>query len=741
MRLKLPPAAARPAVAAFALVWIGVACGRSGSWSALLATGVVLVVPRAWRRSWLLVLAALAAGVLAGFLSVQRDRAVMAAEMPEGPHSVLVVVVTDPRSSRFGGAWFLARPVALRPASAMGVGWTAWEGPPVIVNVPDRLAERSDRDAKVGRRLEVTGVIHSSPGKVGSTAFGGTISMSGLESVPGETNPLLWAGNGLRGRVTDHLQGRGPAAALVSGFLVGAIDELPAADIDALRSAGISHYVAVSGANVAAFLLLWFIILGPLGVGARRRGVFGLVAVVVFAVATRWEPSVVRASLMAGLVLVGRIWGVPIDSWTALGWSGALALVVAPGLTQSLGFQLSVLATAGLMSGGDLLPGSAPVWLRRSLGPTIAAQGAVTPLLLGVFGSVPLVSPLSNLIAAPLVSSVTLLGGLGTLTGFEPFVAMAIAVAGLILDLAHLAAGFPQVGVAGLALVVAIGIAARSRRLRPALVLAFALAVVIGGIGRDVVVAPAVVFLDVGQGDASLILGTGGITVLVDAGPDPPILASALRRYGVNRIDLLVVTHPHEDHIAGMVGLVGRVPIDRVWTWGGFHTGESWELVSEELTALGVAIETPAIGTAGIYGGVEIEVLGPLRRYAGPNDQSVVLRVNAGSTSVLMTGDIEMPAQADLGPIPTDVLKVPHQGGATSSLSWLAATDPLVAVISVGPNDYGHPAPEVIQVLESVGAIVLRTDQVGDVLVPLTGDPLRRLPVVASGLVPERGRG
>ena len=106
-----------------------------------------------------------------------------------------------------------------------------------------------------------------------------------------------------------------------------------------------------------------------------------------------------------------------------------------------------------------------------------------------------------------------------------------------------------------------------------------------------------------------------------------------------------------------------------------------------------------------------------------------------------MTGDIEAIAQADLGPTRTDVLKVPHHGGGTSSLSWLAATEPLVAVVSVGPNDYGHPAEEVIDVLESVGAIVLRTDQVGDVVIPLTGDPLRRLPVFASGPVPGIDRG
>lgn len=606
----------------------------------------------------------------------------------------------------------------------------------MIVNVPGQIQLLAGIGIQVGRHLEVTGTFRSSPGTVGGSAFAGTIAVSGIEAVASDDNPFLWAGNGLRNRVLGHLRGRGPSAALVSGFLVGAIDELPRADIDALRLAGISHYVAVSGANVAGFLLLWFIVLGPLGVGGRRRGILGLLAVVVFAVATRWEPSVVRASLMAGLVLAGRALGVPVDSWMALGWSGALALLVAPDLTQSLGFQLSVLATGGIMSGGDLLPGSLPGWLRGSLGPTLAAQAAVTPLLLTTFGSVPLVSPLSNLVAAPLVSLVTLLGGLGTLSGFEPLIAAAIGLAGLVLDMAHVAAGFPQLGLVGVALVVAAVITARSGRLRPVLAVVVAVTLVWGGLGGKAVIPPAVVFLNVGQGDSSLILGSGGATVLIDAGPEPPVLAAALRRYGVDRVDLLVVTHPHEDHVGGLVGVVGRLSIDRVWMWGRPHTGQSWELVSAQLVLSGVPIEAPTVGTTATYGDITIEVLGPLRRYAAPNDQSVVLRISAGSTTVLMTGDIEMAAQADLGPIRADVLKVPHQGGATSSLSWLAAVEPRIAIVSVGENNYGHPAPEVLDVLASVGSVIVRTDQAGDVVIPLTGDPLRQLPVAVSGPVP-----
>ena len=734
--MRFPEMPARPAVAAFGLVWIGVLCGRSGWWPAVLGMGGIVALPRRWRQASVLGLGALAAGTLAGLLSHQRDVSLMAAVMPEGVNSALIVAATDARPSRFGGLWFVGRPVAYQASGATTVGpWVAWRGPPLMINVPS--TELSSSPAiEVGRHLQVSGTFRSGPGRAGGTTFAGTVAVTRIEVAAGNANPLLWAGNALRNRVLGLLDRRGPSAALLSGFLVGAIDQLPGADIDAMRLAGLSHYVAVSGANVAGFLLLWFIILGPLGVGGRRRGLLGLPAIAVFAIATRWEPSVVRASLMAGLVLAGRSAGVPVDSWMALGWSGALTLLVAPGLAESLGFQLSVLATAGIMSGGDLLPRSLPRWLRGSLGPTLAAQAAVTPLLLGAFGSVPLLSPLSNLVAAPLVSVVTLLGGLGVIFGFEPLIGIAIAIAGLILDLAHFVAGFPQLSFVAVGLVMAGLVAARSSRLRPLLAIGAALTLVWGGLGTEVAVPPAVVFLDVGQGDASLVLGTDGSTVLIDAGPDPPLLAAALRRYGVGRLDLLVVTHPHEDHIAGMVGLVGRIPIDRVWTGGSAHTGGSWELVAAELALLGVPIETPPVGTVEVHGDILIEVLGPIRRYEDVNDQSVVLRVSAGATDVLMAGDIESVAQADLGEIRPDVLKVPHHGGATSNLTWLAATESRIAVISVGENDYGHPAPEVIDTLSLLGATVLRTDQVGDVVISLIGDPLRQTPVVASVLTP-----
>ena len=141
---------------------------------------------------------------------------------------------------------------------------------------------------------------------------------------------------------------------------------------------------------------------------------------------------------------------------------------------------------------------------------------------------------------------------------------------------------------------------------------------------------------------------------------------------------------------------------------------------SPDLPRSGVPISEPGVGQRWDLGGVTLTVLGPLRRYAGPNDESIVVMVNGLSRSMLLTGDIETIAQDDLGPIHADILKVPHHGGATSEAEWLEEVGADLAVISVGENDFGHPADWVISTLEKSGAVVKRTDRDGDVVVQLS---------------------
>ena len=155
----------------------------------------------------------------------------------------------------------------------------------------------------------------------------------------------------------------------------------------------------------------------------RLRSVLGLVGLVIFVVVTRWEPSVVRAAAMAGLILSGRALALPLDAWTALGVAVAGLLLFSGDLSVSVGFQLSVAATCGVLVGARLFADRRPKWLWSALGATLSAQVAVVPLLLLHFQTVPLLAPLANLMAAPVVTIATIFGGVGVLSGVSILVA------------------------------------------------------------------------------------------------------------------------------------------------------------------------------------------------------------------------------------------------------------------------------------------------------------------------------
>lgn len=222
-----------------------------------------------------------------------------------------------------------------------------------------------------------------------------------------------------------------------------------------------------------------------------------------------------------------------------------------------------------------------------------------------------------------------------------------------------------------------------------------------------------------GQGDAILIRGEAGETVLVDGGPDPVVLLRKLRRLGVARIDLAILSHPHADHVSGMVAALESMPVGSLWHSGFVDGGPVFGDLLEVAAAKGIAVEVPEAGWRADIGSITLEVLGPKRRYVSPNDQSLVLLATVEGRSLLLPGDIEVIAQQELGPVRADILKVPHQGVATSDLSWLQAVEATTAVISVGPNMFGHPSPEVVEALVAGGALVLRTDEQGDVTIRL----------------------
>lgn len=699
MRLRLPDRESIPLLAAAGTAWAGVLV-EPGVTVAVI--GLAALLGGTLLRRTVVVWAAVAflAGTLAGTVHQAEIRSVIDATFPSGPATVGGVATTDVVEA-WGRPTFLLEIDSIDGRPADGVA---------------RVEPASASGMAAGMRLTIRGVLRPAPGEFRGRPVTGAVSRAVIVTRGGpETLVARW-GNAIRDWIRSGVRAEsGRGRALLLGFLIGDTSALSRMDVGVLRRAGLSHFVAVSGSNVALFLGLWWIVLAPLTIWRRVRIPVGVCGLALFVVVTRGEPSVVRAAATAAIVLVARGVGVPVDAWRALSLAVIGAVLWDPSLGRHVGFALSVAATVGVVVGSGLFR-FRPKWASTTLSASVSAQIAVTPVLIPVFGSVPLISPLANLAAAPLVAGSTAVGGIGALLHARPAVDAGAGLARLVLGIGEAAGPFPQLGpvAAGAVAVLAAGVMWRPAR--PA-VLAIAL------VSATLAVAPprqaprpGVVFLDVGQGDAVLVLGSR-LTVLVDGGPDPVLLDSVLRRWRIDRIDLVVATHVHEDHLAGLDAVIGRRRVGVLWQAFAPHETPSSRALLVSAERAQVPVVTPAPGTVVGDGSVRIAVLGPRRRYAGPNDQSIVLLVEAGETTILLPGDIETTAQRELGPIPVSMLKVPHQGAATSDPGWLTASAGRLAVVSVGPNDYGHPSDDVIEILEEAGSRVVRTDQAGDVVI------------------------
>ena len=278
-------------------------------------------------------------------------------------------------------------------------------------------------------------------------------------------------------------------------------------------------------------------------------------------------------------------------------------------------------------------------------------------------------------------------------------------------------------------------------RRRPAAVgLALLLALVSLGAARPDGRTRLTVF-DIGQGDAILFEGANGGRVLIDGGPDPDrllVLLDGRLPAWDRRIDLAILTHPHEDHVAGLAALLDRYRVGRIYEPGMVGAGPGHRAFAAALARGGRRSERLATGDRFAVDGVRFRVLWPDRDRvpAGPsddgsavNDSSIVLALSAGSRRFLLTGDAELDVEGTLverGLERADVLKVGHHGSRTSSTpGLLAAVRPRVALVSVGArNRYGHPDPGVLERLVAGGARVFRTDRDGSITVSTDGRDL-----------------
>jgi competence protein ComEC len=244
-------------------------------------------------------------------------------------------------------------------------------------------------------------------------------------------------------------------------------------------------------------------------------------------------------------------------------------------------------------------------------------------------------------------------------------------------------------------------------------------------------------FIDVGQGDSVLIL-SGDKTMLVDGGRlvAGPKLASYLKSQGITQIDVMVSTHPHADHIGGLLTVLKQFPVKHVVDSGIVHPTQTYESYLTLIDQLNIPYTVGEAGqTIDLDPNVQVEVLAPPASHndGGVNENSIVLKVTYGSVSFLLMADAGIPEENQIlasgYDIRSDVYKVPHHGSPYSaSSSFVAKVKPEVSIIEVGPNLYGHPAPGALAVLEDVGSTIYRTDLNGNVVVTTDGRSFTVMP-------------
>lgn len=585
-----------------------------------------------------------------------------------------------------------------------------------------------------------------------------------VTGAPGSVDRAVWTTRRALLAVCDDLPD--DARGLVPGVAIGDRSRLPEDLEAAMRDAAVTHVTAVSGAHFSIIVLAITGVAGVLRLPRPARAATVVVVMGAFVTVVGPQPSVLRAAVMGVVGVLGILLGRPSRAPAALGVAVVVLLVHDPWLARSFGFALSVLATGAIALLAPPLTAAAsrflPRWLAASVAVPLAAQSVCAPVLVlfqpGVSGwAVP-----ANLVAAPALVPATVLGVLGAATASwfpalaEVLVRGAAVATWWIAEVSRTAASLPgarfdwptgPMAAAGLALLTAAVLTlvlASGRRLRPVrLVVAAVLAVVVvvgphvASAGRRIPAEWTVVACDVGQGDTLVVRSGPSSAVVVDVGPAGPDAHRCLRDLGVTRIDLLVLTHFHADHVGGLTPVLAGRGVHAALVTPVLHPDDHARGALRALADAGVPVHVagaepaPGVASAGDAGTVRWTVLSPAAEPGiGPdpnnsevNDASVVVLLETVDLTVLALGDAEVTAGDAVAErigtrLDVDVVKVAHHGSAVQSERLLAAVRPEVALISAGQdNPHGHPAPSTVAVYRAVGATVLSTHECGAIAV------------------------
>ena len=578
----------------------------------------------------------------------------------------------------------------------------------------------------------------------------------------------------LKDRITERIDQiyQSPGRGLIKAIITGNRTEIPRQWVHLFQDAGVMHILAISGLHVGIIVtaLLFFLNLVLLNGKNNIYKYFIIILILLgYAAMTGFRPSVSRAALMFILVLVARYLNRPYNLYNSLYLAALLLLLWQPLYVFDAGFLLSFVVTFFIIFLSPILEEKLkylPSYLAKSLSVSLSAWLGMAPLSAYFFYKISLIAILSNILVVPLIGIILILALISIFLSYlflplaEMFAFLNQALIALLvmigqklslLPFAYQYIAQPEVYMIILYYLIILTffytlyfwsqykILEKKRRFWTITTLVF-LFIFISIISPSSLLA--VHFINVGQGDCILIQTPQKENILIDGGGTPfsdfdvgeNTVIPYLRRKGINRIDLMFLTHPDLDHLEGLLPVLREMKVDLVIDNGSENQQAAYleylSLIKEDQDIK--YYQAGAGDVIRISPHLEFFVLNPAKIHADGyknnfNNNSIVLKLLYKNTSFLFTGDIEEAAEINLlsriDSLQSDILKVAHHGSNSSTGTlFLENVQPGVAVISVGFNSFGHPHNGVIKKLEDGCHNVFRTDVNGTVLIKSNGN-------------------